>query len=58
MMSIAKLDPAKRASWRHIFDYYVFKTMDEPSTHLPKDLEDILTGLSPEKTVSYWRITG
>jgi hypothetical protein len=49
MMSIAKLDPAKRESWSHIFDYYVFKTMDEPSAHLPKDLVDILTSLSPEK---------
>lgn len=49
MMSIARLDPAKRESWRHIFDYYVFKTMDEPSTHLPKDLEDIITGLSLEQ---------
>lgn len=49
MMSIANLDPVKRESWRHIFDYYVFKTMDEPSAHLPKNLEDILTGLSPEQ---------
>ena len=49
MMSIANLDPEKRKSWRHIFDYYVFKTMDEPSAHLPKNLEDILTGLSPEQ---------
>jgi hypothetical protein len=49
MMSIAQLDPAKREAWRHIFDYYVFKTMDEPSAHLPNNLEDILTGLSPEQ---------
>lgn len=48
MMSIAQLDPAKREAWRHMFDYYVFKTMDEPSAHLPSNLEDILTGLSPE----------
>jgi hypothetical protein len=49
MMSIANLEPEKRKSWRHIFDYYVFKIMDEPADHLPKDLEDILTGLSPEQ---------
>ena len=52
MMSIAKLDSAKRESWRHLFDYYVFKTMDEPSTHLPKDLNDILTGLSTEEELA------
>jgi hypothetical protein len=49
MMSIANLNPEKRKSWRHIFDYYVFKNLDEPSAHLPNDLEDILTGLSPEQ---------
>jgi hypothetical protein len=52
MMSIAKLDSAKRESWRHLFDYYVFKTTDEPSTHLPKDLNDILTGLSTEEELA------
>lgn len=49
MMSISKLDPAKRESWRHIFDYYVFKTMGEPADHLPKDLNDIMTDLSTEQ---------
>ena len=52
MMSIAKLDSAKRESWRHIFDYYVFKTMDEPSTHLPDDLADILTALSSDQELA------
>ena len=52
MMSIAQLDSAKRKSWRHIFDYYVFKTENEPAEHLPKDLEDILTGLSSEQQLA------
>jgi hypothetical protein len=52
MMSISKLDSKKRESWRHLFDYYVFKTMDEPSGHLPKDLNDILTGLSSEEELA------
>jgi hypothetical protein len=47
MMSIAQLDPAKRKAWQHFFNYYVFKTMDDPSTHLPPDLKDITTQLSP-----------
>jgi hypothetical protein len=52
MMSIAQLDSVKRKSWRHIFDYYVFKTEIEPADHLPKDLEDILTGLSSEQQLA------
>jgi hypothetical protein len=52
MMSIAQLDSAKRKSWRHIFDYYVFKTENEPADHLPKDLEDILTGLPSEQQLA------
>ena len=52
MMSIAKLDSAKRESWRHLFDYYVFRTMDDPADHLPKDLNDILTGISTEEELA------
>lgn len=52
MMSIANLDSAKRESWRHFFDYYVFKSMDGPAEHLPKDLNDILTGLSTEEELA------
>ena len=50
MMSIAKLDPAKRANLGGIFLIIMYsKLWMNLQTHLPKDLEDILTGLSPEK---------
>ena len=46
MLSIANLDEAKRHAWQQFFEYYVFKTKDEPSDHLPNNLKDITTGLS------------
>lgn len=47
MLTIAKLSPAQRQSWRHFFDYFVFQTNADPSAHLPDDLNDIVTTLSP-----------
>jgi len=55
IMSIAKLDQKKRDAWQHFFNYYVFKTMDDPSQHLPPDLNDIVTDLSPEQTATVRR---
>ena len=49
MMSIANLDQNKREAWQHFFNYYVFKTKDNPSDHLPSKLRDIVTELSPEQ---------
>jgi hypothetical protein len=49
MMSIANLDDKKREAWRHFFNYYVFKTMDNPSEHLPSTLKDVVTELSPDQ---------
>ena len=46
MLSIANLDEAKRHAWQQFFEYYVFKTKDEPSDHLPDNLKDITTKLS------------
>jgi hypothetical protein len=51
MMSIANLDQEKRKAWQHFFNYYVFKTMDSPSEHLPTDLKDVVTNLSPAQQV-------
>ena len=51
MMSIANLDQQKREAWQHFFNYYVFKTMDSPSEHLPAKLKDIVTDLSPTQSV-------
>jgi hypothetical protein len=49
MLTIAKLSPEKREAWRHYFDYYVFKTGDDPQRHLPPSLNDLVTELSPEQ---------
>jgi mannose-6-phosphate isomerase-like protein (cupin superfamily) len=55
MMSIANLDPAKRKAWQQFFNYYVFKNMDDPSDHLPADLMDITTQLSPAQEADVLR---
>lgn len=49
MLTVAKLEPAKRDAWRHFFDYLVFKNQGDPSEHLPNDLNDLVTNLSPEQ---------
>jgi hypothetical protein len=49
MMSIANLDQNKRQAWQQYFNYYVFKTSDDPKSHLPTDLKDIVADLSPEQ---------
>lgn len=52
MLSIAALDESQRAAWRSYFDYYVFGSDVDPAEHLPKDLHDIVTSLSPEQSIS------
>ena len=49
MLSIAKLSPEKRAAWKSFFDYYVFRLDCDPTAHLPDDLEDVVTSLTPEQ---------
>ncbi|MFT7528165.1 MAG: hypothetical protein ACI9LY_003325 [Arenicella sp.] len=49
MLTIAKLSPAQRESWRHFFNYFVFQTQGDPAAHLPSDLKDIVTELSPDQ---------
>lgn len=49
MLSIANLSAAQRESWRHYFDYFVFKGTSDPSEHLPNDLQDLVTSMSPEQ---------
>ena len=49
MMSIANLDHTKRQAWQQFFNYYVFKTGEDPKRHLPSDLKDIVVNLSPEQ---------
>ena len=49
MLTIAKLSPVQRESWRHFFNYFVFHTSGDPAEHLPAGLNDIVTELSPEQ---------
>lgn len=50
MLTISNMSAKKRASWKHYFDYYVFRHSGDPAEHLPEDLHDILTNLTPEQT--------
>ena len=56
MLSIAKLSPAQRESWRHFFDYFVFQTSGDPAAHLPADLNDLVTTLSPDQRKSVYAL--
>ena len=56
MMTIAKLSPAQRESWRHFFDYFVFRTSGDPAAHLPSDLNDIVTTLSPAQKKAVYQL--
>ncbi|MFK8031222.1 MAG: cupin-like domain-containing protein [Gammaproteobacteria bacterium] len=56
MLTIAKLNHAQRESWRHFFDYFVFRTSGDPTAHLPPDLDDIVTNLTPEQRSSVYAL--
>lgn len=50
MLAIKGLDESQRQAWRDYFDYYVFQSGENPAAHLPSELKDIVTTLSPEQT--------
>ena len=50
MLAVAGLDESQRQAWRAFFDYFVFRTGADPTAHLPRDLEDLVTSLGEEKT--------
>jgi hypothetical protein len=50
MLAIAGLDESQRQAWRDYFDYYVFRTGENPAAHLPGELEDLVTSLGEEKS--------
>jgi hypothetical protein len=52
MLTIAGLDDAQRRAWRDYFDYYVFRTGENPAAHLPAGIKDIVTSLNPEQARS------
>ena len=39
------------AAWRDYFDYFVFRTGENPAAHLPADLKDIVTSLNPDQAI-------
>lgn len=49
MMALKGLDDSQRQAWREYFDYYVFRNGADPEAHLPSDLNDVVTSLSPEQ---------
>jgi hypothetical protein len=49
MLTIAGLDEAQRKAWKDFFDYYVFRSDENPEDHLPGGLHDIVTSMSPEQ---------
>ena len=51
MLSIGSLSAQKREAWHDYFNYYVFKTNGDPAEHLPADLKDVLTHLTPEQNL-------
>jgi hypothetical protein len=52
MLTVAKLSPQQRQSWKHLFDYLVFQQDEDPAAHLPDDLNDLLTSLDSEQQKS------
>ncbi len=55
MLTIANLNPAQRSAWRHFFDYFVFRVSGDPAEHLPDDIHDIATTLSPQQREAVYR---
>jgi len=48
MLSIPQLPKYKRKIWMAFFNHYVFQLESAPGDHLPNDVQDIVTSLSPE----------
>ncbi|MEM7360030.1 MAG: cupin-like domain-containing protein [Pseudomonadota bacterium] len=56
MMTIAKMSPDQRESWRQFFNYLVFQTGEDPTAHLPDGLNDLVTNLSPEQRQAVYQL--
>jgi Cupin-like domain len=48
LSALRDLPPAQRATWRMVFDYYVFQTDGDPVAHLPAEYRGVLGPLTPE----------
>ena len=57
-LSISKLSRSQKIIWRNMFNHLVFDVDEDPVKHLPKDLEDILLGLSGQgkKQLKAWLV--
>jgi len=49
MLTIAKLEPSEREAWSHFFNYLVFQLNEDPKSHLPAELNDLVTTLTEEQ---------
>jgi Cupin-like domain len=49
LLTIRDLPPSERASWRALFDYYIFQTQGEPMAHVPMDARGVFATMTPEK---------
>lgn len=49
LMSIPTLAVEQRKIWRDFFDYFVFRIEQDPTAHLPPDMEDIMSHMSTER---------
>jgi hypothetical protein len=49
MMTMADLDDSQLQAWRDYFDYFLFQAANDPAGHLPSNISDIVTSLSPEQ---------
>ena len=50
MLSVGRLPKQQRAAWQAFFNYLVFKLEDDPTAHLPNDLNDVVTELTDQQT--------
>jgi hypothetical protein len=49
MLTIAKLEPSQREAWSHFFNYLVFQVNGDPKSHLPAELNDLVTTLTEKQ---------
>ena len=49
VLSIASLTEPQRKAWKTYFNYYVFDRKDEHTSHLPENLNDVVTIMTDEQ---------
>ena len=58
LLVLPQLPREQRKAWKDFFNYYVFRTEQDPTSHLPESLEDILLSLTDQtkKQLRDWLI--